>query len=125
MKFSKKEAFGLALGGLASGFANGMLGAGGGIIIVYLLNSLLKTQIKDSRDIFANALCVMLPISVVSSLIYAFRGNIDTAGFALFTVPAILGGIIGGFILGRINAGSLKKLFAYLVVWSGIMLMIK
>ena len=125
MKFSKNEGILLSLGGLVSGFVNGLLGAGGGIIIVYLLTKLLHGLASDSRDVFANALCIMLPISVVSCIIYARRGDISVSGFGIFVVPAVVGGIIGGILLNRIKASALKKIFAWLVVWSGVMLMIK
>lgn len=125
MKISKNDGILLSLGGIVSGFVNGLLGAGGGIIIVYVLTRLLKGFVSDSRDIFANALCVMLPVSVVSCIIYALRGNINVSGFGVFVIPAIIGGVVGGVLLGKINASFLKKLFAWLVVWSGVMLMIK
>ena len=117
----------LALGGLAAGFINGMLGAGGGIIIVYLLSFLLKRSdlSLDSRDVFANALCVMLPVSVLSCAIYFFKGSTKLSGFGSFIIPAVLGGIAGGFLLDRIKVGALKKLFALLVIVSGALLIVK
>ena len=39
MKFFNSSALPLLIGGLLAGFANGLLGAGGGIIIVYLLSN--------------------------------------------------------------------------------------
>lgn len=114
----------LAAGGLFAGFTNGLLGAGGGIIIVYLLSALLRDK-ASSRDIFANSLCVMFPISLVSCAFYFLRGGIDVSSVGLFLLPAIAGGFIGGFALARINTGFLKKLFSLLVVISGVILALK
>ena len=117
----------LLLGAL-SGFVNGLLGAGGGILIVYAMNYALKGRTADSidsRDLYANALCVMLPVSAVSCVRYAFSGNLSTEGFAVYAIPAIAGGIAGGFLLSKLNASVTKKLFASLVIWSGIILIIK
>ncbi len=113
----------LATGGLLAGFVNGLLGAGGGIIIVFVLSKLLKEG--DSRDVFANALCVMLPLSVVSCAIYVSNGAVSFEGFSFFIIPAILGGLIGGFLLCKINTFFLKKLFAALVAISGILLLFR
>ena len=111
--------------GVVSGFVNGLLGAGGGILVVYALNYALKGNDIDNRDIYANALCVMLPVSAVSCVRYAFLGNLHTEGFAVYAIPAIAGGIAGGFLLSKLKASFTKKLFAALVIWSGIILIIK
>ena len=117
--------FGIVLMGLLAGAVNGLLGAGGGILIVYALSFTLRKSDPDPRDMYANALCVMLPVSAFSCLRYAISGHFSTDGFALYTVPAILGGLAGGFLLGRLRAGVLKKLFAALVIYSGIFLIIR
>ena len=124
MKKFKNSFLPLALGGLLAGFANGLLGAGGGIIIIYLLSSLLKDK-ASSRDIFANSLCVMFPISLVSCLVYFLRGGIEVPSLGLFLLPAVVGGAVGGFALSRINTAFLKKIFSLLVIVSGIILALK
>lgn len=111
--------------GALSGLANGLLGAGGGIIAVYALERALGDKISDRRDVFACSLCVMLPISAVSCVLYAASGNLRADGLGLYAIPAVIGGALGGILLGRLRAQSVKKLFAALVVYSGIMLLIK
>lgn len=125
MKTKIKNNFFLPVTGFLSGLANGLLGAGGGIIVIYALSYALKDTDTDKKDIFANALCVMLPISAVSCISYALSGNLVISGLGLYAVPAILGGIAGGFLLHRIKTSALKKLFAALVIYSGLMLVIK
>ena len=124
MKKNKRVILFLIAGGVVSGFINGLLGAGGGIIIVFLLSRLLKEH-SDHRDVFANALCVMLPVSVVSCVVYVTRGTVSFDAFPPLVIPAISGGIIGGILLCKINTGALKKLFAVLVVISGMILIFK
>lgn len=124
MKKLRSFPFFLVLGGVISGFINGLLGAGGGIIIVFVLSRLLKNQ-AQARDVFANALCVMLPISVVSCITYVLDGRISFERFPPLIIPAVAGGIIGGILLCKINATALKKLFSILVVISGIILIFK
>ena len=120
-----KDKFFLPVMGFLSGLANGLLGAGGGIIIVYAMRHELRKSDCDTRDIFANALCVMLPISALSCILYAKSGNLSVSGLGVYILPAIFGGLAGGILLGKIKTSFLKKLFAALVIYSGITLMIK
>lgn len=111
--------------GLVSGVLNGLLGAGGGIPIVFALAYLLGDSLEDPRDLYANALCVMLPISAISCVRYAMAGRLVTDGFGVYAIPAIAGGLLGGFLLGRLNATLVKKLFGALIIYSGVLLMIR
>lgn len=117
--------FGILLMGVLAGLVNGLLGAGGGILIVYAMAFILKDTEPDPRDLYANALCVMLPVSAFSCLRYALAGNLSTEGFAVYTLPAIIGGLVGGFLLGKLRASAVKKLFAALVIYSGIFLILR
>ena len=112
----------LLMGALA-GVANGLLGAGGGILVVFGLSGLMKDG--EPRDLYASALCVMLPVSVVSCIRYGAGGNLPTEEFSVYVLPAILGGLLGGILLGRLRGAALKKLFGALVIYSGILLMLK
>lgn len=115
----------LLLFGFLAGTVNGLLGAGGGILIVYAMAYALRGVPSDARDLYANALCVMLPISALSCVRYAMAGNLAVEGFSHYAFPALLGGLAGGFLLGRLKVGALKKLFAALVIYSGIVLIIR
>ena len=115
----------LLLAGFAAGCANGLLGAGGGIIIVLAVTKLMSARLAHKNDAFSIALCVMLPISALSCIIYTFRGHMSTDGFGVFILPAITGGILGGFLLGKLGSTFVKKLFAALMVISGILLIVR
>jgi uncharacterized membrane protein YfcA len=104
---------------------NGLLGSGGGIPVVFFLSWSLEETLQDRRDLYANALCVMLPISIVSCIQYARVGNLQVDGFGAYAIPAVIGGIVGGILLGRLRASVLQKLFGALVIYSGILLVIR
>ena len=109
----------LVLVGLAAGLVNGLLGAGGGILIVFGLTPLLGRDTESRRDIFANALCVMLPVSVVSLINYTAAGHLPQADFAPILIPCVVGGLAGALLLDRVNTTVLQRLFALIVIWSG------
>ncbi len=106
--------------GFFSGFLNGLLGAGGGILLVRGASKVLPREYQSERDVFANALCVMLPLSAVSAIAYVLRGSVHGLSFSEFILPAIIGGIGGAMLLAVIDTRILKLIFSAIVVWSGI-----
>ena len=82
----------LLTGGLA-GFVNGFFGAGGGMIVVPLL--VLLVGLADKKA-FASAISIILPLSVVSLVIYAKDGALDVKT----ALPYLLGGAGGGVLAG-------------------------
>lgn len=113
----------LILCGICAGFINGLLGSGGGIVIVFTLCYLYPE--KSPKDAFASALICILPMSLVSAGRYIQNGYFDIKELLSYILPAIIGGVIGGFLLDRLNSGLVKKLFAALITVGGIMILVK
>ncbi len=125
MNFIKKNRVPLGIGALA-GAVNGLLGAGGGIIITYYLAHALNDEQKSENGVFANAVATMLPISVVSLVLYLLRGYIRVDDGLLSLLPsAIIGGIIGAFLLTKLKLKTVKLIFAFLVTLSGFFMIFK
>ncbi len=115
----------LGLGGFFGGLANGLLGAGGGIIMTFALEAVMTEDEMARRDIFANVIAATLPISLFSTIIYGIRGDIHIENFSIFVIPAVAGGLAGAYLLSKISPIWLKRIFALLVIWSGIYMVIK
>ncbi len=115
----------LTLFGIAAGVANGLFGAGGGILIVFGLTPLLLFDEEGRRDVFANALCVMFPVSIVSLIGYARADRFSLDGFSHYLIPCVLGGVLGAFLLEKLKIPLLQKAFALIVIWSGLYMVIK
>ncbi|MBO5670516.1 MAG: sulfite exporter TauE/SafE family protein [Clostridia bacterium] len=112
--------------GAAAGFLNGLLGAGGGILLVYALTALNPDRSPDAvRDNFAATIAAVLPITLLSAILYAADGRMDFSAVTPLVLPALVGGTAGAFLLGRINTNLLKKLFALLVIWSGLYMLFR
>jgi uncharacterized membrane protein YfcA len=115
----------LILAGVLAGFANGLLGAGGGIVAVVALTRLMGDSFENKNDIFATALCVMLPLSALSTIIYLWGGHMSLEGMGALIPPAVLGGIVGGVLLGRLDTRVVKRLFSAIMALSGILLIVR
>lgn len=110
--------------GLFAGFLNGLLGAGGGILIVFGLNQLLGKSLADPRSVFASAIAVMLPLSLLSVIQYFRHGSLEINNLGWLILPAIAGGTVGGLLLRRLSPAFLSRLFAAVVLISGVVLVI-
>ncbi len=119
--------------GFAAGCVNGLLGAAGGILLVSILPYLPAPALLsggsirrpvgsflDSRDIFATALSVMLPVSAVSLVRYWLGGIRPDIGLtASLLLPSAAGGFLGAVLLDRLSPRHLRLLFALLIFVSG------
>ena len=131
IRMGSREIVKLALvcvGGIGAGFCNGLLGAGGGIIAVLALSAVLPRDEESRRSLYANALCVMLPLSILTLVTYAFKGQVP-AGFlggdyTWILMGGAFGGILGGVVLGKLKSDFTDKLFAIFTVISGVLMII-
>lgn len=116
-----KKTLPVCLLGIAAGLLNGALGAGGGILIVL---GLRQGQKEAPRSAYTSALCVMLPISFVSLWRYAANGHISPTHMTSLALPALLGGILGAWLLRRVSTRALSRVFALLLLVSGVVLLV-
>lgn len=114
-----KHKFWAALGGAAAGTLNGMLGAGGGMVVVPLL-SVLGVRGKKSH---ATALLVIVPLSAVSAGLYLWQGRFALADALPYLPGCLVGALLGSLLLPRLSTGPLKLLFGGLLLWGGIRLL--
>ena len=125
MKFAKKYKSHLIVGAL-SGVVNGFLGAGGGIITTYYLSHILTNEQKKQNGVFANAVATMLPISIISIVLYLLKGYIKLENGLFSILPsAIIGGILGAFLLTKLKLKAVKFIFSILVTVSGFLMLLK
>lgn len=112
--------------GLLAGATNGILGAGGGIIVTYFLSRSLTDEQRKENGVFANAVATMLPLSVISFCIYFAKGYITLDNTFFTLVPsALLGGILGAYLLTKLHLKAVKIIFSIIVMVSGVMMIYK
>ena len=90
----KKQYLVMALAGALAGGVNGLLGAGGGMILVPLLTAL--TPLPEEA-VFPASVSIILPVCIVSLTITAL-----TSGLAWKeSLPWLFGSAAGGFLAGK------------------------
>lgn len=118
MKKKDKKRFWLTLGtGMIIGFINGFFGGGGGMVAVPLLEKALKLDNKRSH---ATAIAVILPISVVSSIVYALETRIDWINLLYVIIGVVAGGIVGAFLLKKLSGKVVRIIFVIIMLAAGI-----
>jgi uncharacterized membrane protein YfcA len=107
---------------MGAGFLNGLTGTGAGILFL-LLSRLYHGEI--SKDSFAFSMSCVIPLSAFSLLTYPMPQNASLTTFLVTLLTAATGGILGAFVQQKVKIGLLKKIFAVLVIYSGINLILK
>ena len=97
----KKKLF--SLWGTLAGFLNGMLGAGGGMVVV----PILKTKLS------------------VSALFYLQQGAVSVYDAWPYLLWGLLGSAIGVVLMKKLSGNMLRKIFALMMLWAGIRLIIR
>lgn len=108
-----------------SGFLNSLLGAGGGILLSLYISNLLSDDFSDRRDILATSQAAMIPGCIASCVIYGFDGRLDTSSFAVFAIPAFIGGAVGSFLMDKIKPRAIGRIFSIFVIWSGARMILR
>lgn len=119
----KLKKFNLSFGALAllTGFINGLLGAGGGMITV----PLLKKMGLDQKAAQQNAIAVILPITLLSSIIYIVSGYVTISEPLPYIPGGLIGALIGTYLMKKISNKILRYIFAAFMLYAGVRLLLK
>lgn len=111
----------LGLLGSVIGLVNGFFGGGGGMICVPALQ---KACFLNQKQSHATAILVILPLSIMSAVVYSFNGYVEL--FPLLSVGGgvVLGGIFGALLLKKISSKILQIIFVLLMLGAGVRLII-
>lgn len=115
------DKFKLNLGSFVAGFFNGLFGAGGGILIVPILENLNL----NSKKAHATSVVIMAIFSLLSFIVYYFNGCFNFK-IAIWFLPAgFVGAIFGVLVLKKIRIKWLKKIFGVLILIFSLRLLLK
>ena len=114
----KKEKFSGIISGILVGIANSVFGGGGGMLAVPLLQ---RTGLEE-KEAHATAILVILPVSLLSFVVYAVRGYSEFSVLIPTALGVVFGGILGAKWLKKLPTKTVNILFAALQALAGIFL---
>ena len=107
----------IGLCGAVAGAVNGLLGAGGGMLLVPLLQ---KYGALEDRQVFPSSVAIILPICVVSLSVTAIRGPLPWSEAFPYLLGSIPGGLLAGLFGKKIRVKWLHRFLGIVLLWGGI-----
>lgn len=92
--------------GLVVGILSGIFGAGGGVMILIALITIMSFRLHKA---IGTSTLIMAITALSSTVAYAARGNIDLILGSLLATGAFLGGIVGSRYANKVNEKTLQK----------------
>lgn len=109
------------LAGVFIGIVNGIFGAGGGMLAVPALSYILG---YDERHSHAAAIAVILPLCLVSTVVYALRGSFEWGVVIPTVIGVVVGGVLGAMLLKKLSNDIISFLFYGLMLFCGIKMLV-
>lgn len=105
---------------LLTGIINSSVGSGGGMISV----PAMKKYGLDQKKAQATTMAVILPLTVISALMYAFKEYYSPIDAFRYVPFGVLGAVAGVKITEKIKNKVLRKIFAIFMLWTGIRMLL-
>lgn len=109
------------MAGLASGFLNGLFGAGGGMVAVPMLHS----AGLSTRESHATSIAIILPLTLASSFLYYQQGQLSFSDALPYLPGGLVGALVGAWLLKKVNPIWLHRLFGLLILFAAVRLLIQ
>ena len=121
MREAKFALWKVLLTGALAGFVNGFFGAGGGMLVVPLLIVLVGLADKQA---FSSAISIILPLTIVSLVIYAKNGALDIKAALPYLLGGAGGGVLAGLWFRKVSARVLHIARGLLILFGGVRLLL-
>ena len=112
----RKNTFGLILAGAAAGAVNGLLGAGGGMVLLPLLGFVGI----EEEERFPSSVAIIAPTCVVSLAFSALAAPLPWADAFPWLIGSARGGTAAGRLGKKIPVIWLHRTLGLLILWGGI-----
>lgn len=106
--------------GLLSGIINGLLGAGGGMLVV----PALKAQ-TGAQKAHATTVAIIMPMCLASSIWYLFDGRVTINDALPYAPYGVIGALIGSVLLTKLKSKQLRIIFGLFMIWAGVRMILR
>ena len=113
----RRYKWGLLCAGIAAGAINGLLGAGGGMILVPLLTGIGQL---DDDSVFPASVTIILPLCLVSLAISPGFSSLPWMEAWPYLVAGIPGGIAAGLLDRKIPVKWLHRALGVIILIGGV-----
>lgn len=111
------------IAGALAGFVNGLVGAGGGLVMYYAMSMIKRSRSKNTAKRLADSLAVCLPMSLISAV--TLKSDIGSKDITLvFILFGVIGGVLGARFSSRLPDAALRVIFAAILLIGGIKMLI-
>ncbi len=108
--------------GFVAGIFNGFFGAGGGLLVVPMLESLGI----EPRKAHATSIAIILPLSIISATVCIIKGvTFKLHQLVTLTSFGVIGAVIGSALLVKIPSKIIKRIFGVIMIISSIRILLK
>ena len=107
----------IVMASLFAGFATGVFGGGGGMIVVPILTGLYGLEPVKAH---ATAIATIFPLCLVSVIFYLTQGGWQWKSGLVVTAGVVVGGIVGALLMKKIPAKWLQPIFYILMIVGGV-----
>ena len=107
--------------GAVAGFASGLLGIGGGLVMIPLLVGALTLSQHQAH---ATSLAAIVLIAAVGGLAFGSAGEVDVPVALFLAAGALVGAPIGARLMSQTSEARLKVAFGVFMVVVGAILVI-
>jgi uncharacterized membrane protein YfcA len=121
MKLKLKAILRGGVSGFIAGVLNGLLGAGGGMVIVPMLE---KSGLKPAES-HATSIAIILPLCIVSVFIYVQKSSFNINEALPFVPAGLAGALAGSLLLPHIPEKLLRRIFGLFMLYAGYKLLMR
>ena len=107
----------IVMASLFAGFATGVFGGGGGMIVVPILTGVYGLEPVKAH---ATAIATIFPLCLVSVIFYLTQGGWEWKSGLVVTAGVVVGGIVGALAMKKIPAKWLQPIFYILMIVGGV-----
>lgn len=116
-RFFMGKKFGSFLAGAAAGAINGLFAAGGGMVLIPLLE---RTGAFTEKEVFSSSVVIILPICLVTLAVNAGFQELPWGTALPYLLGSLPGGVLAAILGRKIPVVWLHRLLGILILYGGI-----